>query len=94
MSDADKVCKWITDKVEEGRGAVVFSLEENAGYVGVFWAGEDERPALGIGENAIEAVLDAISKEAAEHRVQADGRNAPPSPVDFDDYGATQSAHR
>ena len=72
MSDADKVCKWIADKVKEGRGAVVFALEENAGYVGVFWAGEDERPALGVGEDAIGAVLDAIGKEAAEHRLQAD----------------------
>ena len=69
MSDASKVCRWITRKVEEGRGAVVFSLEEGIGLIGV-WVGEDEGPALGVGDNAIEAVLRAIGKEAAQHSIE------------------------
>lgn len=73
-TDAEKVCKWITNRVEEGRGAVVFSLEENDGLVGV-WIGEpaEHERALGYGDDVIEAVLDAIRHEATEHSVQSDG---------------------
>lgn len=68
MSDTKKVCKWITDKVEEGRGAVTFCLEENDGMIGV-WIGEpvEHERALGYGNDAFEAVLDAIRREATEH---------------------------
>jgi len=67
MFDETKVCQWITAKTQEGRGAVVFCLEENNGFVGV-WVGEpsEHEKALGYGDNVVEAVLDAISKEAAE----------------------------
>jgi hypothetical protein len=71
MLSKQKVCKWITDKVEEGRGAVIFSLEENNGMVGV-WVGdpEEHERALGYGDDVVSAVLDAIGKEAAQQSVR------------------------
>lgn len=65
--DADKVCEWITSKVEEGRGAVMFCLEEHAGYIGV-WIGDakEGRTALGTGEDVIEAILMVMAHEDAQ----------------------------
>jgi len=65
MSFSDKACRWITDRVQEGRGAVVFSLEESAGLIGV-WIGEEESaPALGCGEDAVSAIMDAMRRGAS-----------------------------
>lgn len=55
--------KWITRKVQEGRGAVVFGLEENDGMVGVWIGGGENDPALGCGDDAFEAVLEAMKRE-------------------------------
>lgn len=59
----EKVLNWITAKVAEGRGAVIFAQEENAGLVGV-WIGDHDEKALGVGETAEEAVWDAMRQEA------------------------------
>lgn len=62
--DTDRALHWITQKTLQGRGAVVFSLEENNGWIGV-WIGpgdDEHEPGLGYGSSAEEAVLDAIVK--------------------------------
>lgn len=51
---------WLTDKIEEGKGALVFSMTEE-GHIGLFVG--DDGPCLGIGGSALEAVGDAASKE-------------------------------
>jgi len=73
MTKEEIVCKWITDKTKDGRGAVLFSLEENNGYIGV-WVGEpdEHEPALGYGNDITEAVLDALGWEAVEQLLALD----------------------
>lgn len=66
MSNAERICEWITQKVNEGRGAVVFGLEEYAGMVGV-WVdnGNGKEGEFGYGDDAFDAVLDAISRDGS-----------------------------
>ena len=72
MEQSEKICKWITDKVNKGRGAVVFSLEENDGLVGVWIEPiREHEGALGYGGDVFEAVLDAMNRDA-EHRRASD----------------------
>lgn len=63
MTAEETVCKWIDKKVQEGCGAVVFSLDEG-GTVGV-WIGEPakDEPAIGYGDSIVDAVLEAIGWE-------------------------------
>ena len=76
MSEMEKICKWITDKVNNDV-AIVVSLEDNHGAVAI-WSGEidDGEPALGCGDTFSEAVLDAMQR-AAELTLEPDGRTCP-----------------
>lgn len=61
-----RVLDWLTDRVYEGRGAVTFSTTEN-GNIGL-WIGvaddDEATPALGYGDDAEEAIRDAMRKHA------------------------------
>jgi hypothetical protein len=83
MLSEQKVCKWITNKVEEGRGAVIFCLEENNGFIGV-WVGDagEHEKALGYGDDIVSAVLDAIGKEAVEQPLALDAAPLVPEAAD------------
>lgn len=64
------ICKWITDNANEGHGAVEFSLESSAGMIGVWvGVGDEHEQALGYGDDAFEAVSDAIRREALQTKV-------------------------
>jgi hypothetical protein len=75
MTPEEFVCKWINDKTNEGRGAVIFSLDEH-GELGV-WIGEIEegKQSLGWGSNVVEAVMHAASRDAVEQPLAPDVAN-------------------
>lgn len=67
MNDAEIACKWITEKVKEGRYGLEFSQTDYDGSIGVFIAGGNENEtALGTGDTCEDAVLDAISRSAEQ----------------------------
>jgi len=55
--------QWINDRVEEGRGAIEFGMNED-GYFGV-WR-NDSDIELGIGETVSEAIDAAMDAEGAK----------------------------
>jgi hypothetical protein len=62
---------WLTARVYDGRGAIVFGLTES-GDVGVFPAYPEDSPALGRGDTASEAIANAyhraVVKSAQDRR--------------------------
>ena len=55
--------QWLTEKVEEGKGAFVLSLTED-GDIGLFKDGVEEN--LGHGDTVLEAITDAYIRSEAQ----------------------------
>lgn len=76
MTETDKICQWITEQAQSNR-PLVFCIEDHAGLIGVFAGCVDEgEPALGVGEDAFSAVLDAM-RQSAQLALEQNGRTCP-----------------
>ena len=57
----EKAFEWLTEKVYEGNGALMFSTTEN-GNIGLFIGGDETATALACGDEVLDTLIDAYER--------------------------------